>query len=488
MRKILWFAIIAILLQAPSASADSPAQTMEILQKMQKQMTDMQRTIDAQNLRIQQLESKKVLETPQPSVGLQPGAQAAATMSDKDFQASLKNNIGKVIPWLEGAKVGGDFRLRYEAFDYFDKNNDAGSTGTASDRSRNRFRIRLRWGFEKDYGDDWTFGYRMATGNTTDQVSTNQTLGNSGYFNFKSFNIERAYVTYTPSDLKNRGAISDVTLGAGKFENPFLRYSTPIVWDSDVTPEGAYQKVNFQLHTGEDNKLNLYTTLGEFILNENTGSDTDASLMAAQAALTWSTYRLHSDLPVDLTLASSIYNYTDWFQTVTNNSAGTSYLRTNTLVADDFKVLDIYPEVQFYVDRTPVTLWYDYVKNLNNVGTKDIVQSGGNDIHDQDEAWGLGFKFGKTKKKGDWDLQYGYYEIGTNAVVAAFNDADLGGPGQNGFTNRKGHKLGLGYQMTDNIVVNWTGLVVRPLNPSVQVANSTNEHVFRSQLDLNYKF
>ena len=25
----------------------------------------------------------------------------------------------------------------------------------ASDRTRNRFRIRLRWGFEKDYGDDY---------------------------------------------------------------------------------------------------------------------------------------------------------------------------------------------------------------------------------------------------------------------------------------------------------------------------------------------
>jgi hypothetical protein len=490
MRRVFGIVAVTFLVQASAAFADAPESMMETLQKMQRQMANMQGTIDAQNLRIQQLESRKVLETPQPSTALQPGAQTSATMSDTDFQKSLKENIGEVIPWLKGAKIGGDFRLRYEAFNYFDKNNDAGSTGTAADRSRNRFRIRLRWGFEKDYGDDWKFGYRMATGSTTDQVSTNQTLGNSGYFNFKSFNIERAYVIYTPNSMKDYGPIKGVVIGAGKFENPFLRYSTPMVWDGDVTPEGFYQKVNFQLQSDENNKLNLYTTLGEFILNENTSTDSDANLIAVQAALNWSTYNFNSDLPVDFTVASSIYDYADWFQTITNNSASTSYLRTNTIVADDFRVLDIYPEIQFYVNRAPVTLWYDYAKNLANVGTEDITQSRGNDIHDQDTGWGFGLKIGKVKKKGDWDLNYGYYEIGTNAVVAAFNDSDFGGPGQNGFTNRKGHKLGIGYQLTDNIVVNWTGFVVRPLNPNPSsiVANSTNEKVFRSQLDLNYKF
>ena len=49
--------------------------------------------------------------------------------------------------------------------------------------------------------------------------------------------------------------------------------------------------------------------------------------------------------------------------------------------------------------------------------------------HANDFAWGLGLKLGKMKKKNDWEFSYGYYEIGANAVVAAFNDSDFGGPG-----------------------------------------------------------
>ena len=488
MRRVLWLAALAALAltQTVPLFADSPGDVMSTLESMKQQMTKMQETIDRQNLRIQQLESHKVLETPQANTPVQP---SQATMSDADFQKGIKDNIGEVIPWMKGTKFGGDFRLRMENFSFYDKNDDAGSTGTANDRARNRTRIRLRWGFEKDYGDDWKVGFRLATGSTTDQTGTNQTLGNSGYFNFKTFNIERAYAGYSPNGLKDRGVFKGVTIGGGKFENPFLRYSTPIVWDGDVTPEGIYEKATLQFVSTEDTKVNLYTTLGQFILNENAAVDTDAEMYGYQGALNVSTDSFGGgDMPVDITGAISYYDYPGWYQTVVNNTASTSYLRTNSLSADDFRVVDFYPEVQFYAKHTPVTLWVDYVQNVANVGTTDTAQSLGNDIHDKNEAWGIGLKIGKAKKKGDWETFYGYYVIGANAVVAAFNDSDFGGPGYAGYTNRIGHKFGLGYQLTDNILFNWTGYLVRPLDPSSIVASSTNEDVFRSQLDMGYKF
>jgi len=177
-----------------------------------------------------------------------------------------------------------------------------------------------------------------------------------------------------------------------------------------------------------------------------------------------------------------------------SNNTSTSFLRTNTLAADAFRVIDIYPEVVFYVDRKPITLWYNYVNNLANEGTDNAALSSGNDIHDQNEAWGLGLKIGKAKKKGDWEMFYGYYEIGANAVPAAFNDSDFGGSGGVGHTNRQGHKFGIGYQLTDALVINWTGYVVDALDPNTgntggtPVASSLNERVFRSQLDAVYKF
>ena len=133
--------------------------------------------------------------------------------------------------------------------------------------------------------------------------------------------------------------------------------------------------------------------------------------------------------------------------------------------------------------------WYDYAENIGNTGSdEDFAQSLGNDIHDQTTAWGLGVNFGQVKKKGDWSLSYGYYQIGANAVVAAFNDSDFGGPAGIGATNRKGHKLGFSFRLSDNIDVNWTGYIVRPLDPSTVTAGSSNESVFRSQADIVFKF
>lgn len=457
---------------------------------MKQQMNQMQETINQQNLRIQELESRKPVEISGPSAPAQP-----VQLSKADWQKGIKDNIGEAVPWMKGAKYSGDFRLRYEAFQFKDNNSDE---NIASDRTRNRFRIRLRWGFEKDYGDDWKVGFRLASavassGQATDNTSTTTTLGNPGYFTFKDIFIDRAYAQYSPGNLKDNGPIKGVTIGAGKFDNPFFRYSTPIVWDSDLTPEGIYEKANFQLYNGEKNKLNLYTTLGQFITNENSGTDADAGIYGYQGALNWSTHHFNTKQPVDVTGAVSFYDVTDWSNTVlaSGNTASTSFLRTNTLEAGGFRMVDVYPEVQFYIGDNQATLWYNYVNNVGNDRNFTSGTAAGDDIHDMDTAWGLGAKFGKAKKKGDWEAYYGYYEIGANAVVAAFNDNDFGGPGGAGHTNRQGHKFGVGYSLTDSIMVNWTGYVVTPLNPNTSttpVANSLNETVFRSQADLNYKF
>ena len=178
---------------------------------------------------------------------------------------------------------------------------------------------------------------------------------------------------------------------------------------------------------------------------------------------------------MEFTGAVSYYEYTNWAQTIgaTNNIAF-SLLRTNTTAADNFRVLDFYPEITFSAFDMPVTVWGNIVA--------------GQAIHDANDAYGIGLKIGKAKSKGSWEASYGYYEIGANAVVAAFSDGDFGGPGGIGFTNRQGHKFGFMYQLTDAINVGWTGYIVTPLNPNAAVANSLNETVLRSQFDIVYKF
>ena len=64
-------------------------------------------------------------------------------------------------------------------------------TGAAEDDPRNRFRMRLRYGFEKKLGSDFKVGFGMASGESAvnnghqgDPTSTNQTFTN--LFNFKN--------------------------------------------------------------------------------------------------------------------------------------------------------------------------------------------------------------------------------------------------------------------------------------------------------------
>lgn len=449
-----------------------------LVESLQAEMGRMRQTIEEQNRRIQALETVRVVEKGVPETRLE--------VSTKPLEAEekkvLSQRIGEAVPWLSGAKFGGDFRLRQEYFDATNKDDSQGPTGTANDRSRNRFRMRLRWGFQKDFSDGWQFGFRLVTGSTTDQTGTNATLGNPGYFNFKSFQIDKAYVALTPAALQNAGALRSSSFGAGKFENPFLRYSTGIVWDGDVMPEGLYEKATWRLLEGPDSKLELHGTAGQFIVNENAASESDAQIFGYQGALGITRG------PLETSAALSYYDYTNWFQTVTSNSAGTSYLRTNSIVADNFRVLDVYPEAAFPLFGKRAAVWADFAKNLANVGTEDAAQSGGDGIHDSDDAWGVGFKFGSSKKKGEWELLYGYYEIGANAVVAAFNDSDFGGPGYVGFTNRMGHKIGLTHRLSDTMTAGLTLYFVEPLTPSTRVASSPNESVFRSQADLSYQF
>ena len=490
-RTISFILLTGFLLAGVPAYADAPGDVTTALESMKQQMTQMQETISRQSQKIQDLESRVAGEPARPSIPLEPQKIQASDIPDSEWQKGIKDNVGEVVTWLKGLKFGGDMRLRTESFSYFDK---ATETGAATDRSRNRFRLRLRYGFEKDYGDDWKLGFRMATatagtnGVATDNTSTNVTFSNPGFFTYKNIYIDRAYATYTPNGLKDYGPIQGVTIGAGKFDNPFLRYSTPIVWDGDVTPEGVYERIDFKLVNSEETQLNLQGTAGQFLVNENSGWETDAQIFGWQGAVNLSTYRFGTDLPVDFSTAVSFYDYPNFSQTIgSTNTTSTSFLRTNTSALDNPRVLDIYPEIVFYVDRWPVTLFYNHVDNIGEI-RDSLIDT--NQIHGEDTAWGLGARLGKLKNQGDWEFHYAYYRIGANAVVAAFNDSDFGGPGGAGFTNRYGHKFGVGWQFAKYAALSWTGYLVTPEDvvTSAVAANAADESVFRSQFDVLWKF
>ncbi len=122
---------------------------------------------------------------------------------------------GTTAEWTERISIEGDIRVRSQSDRAGSANpspNDfltaslggttrapdfaaGSSTGLAigsTQDDRDRMRVRARLGVNARVSDTITAGIRLATGNTTDRVSTNQTLGQN--FNRYQFLIERAFV------------------------------------------------------------------------------------------------------------------------------------------------------------------------------------------------------------------------------------------------------------------------------------------------------
>jgi hypothetical protein len=176
--------------------------------------------------------------------------------------------------WTKRIKINGDFRLRYE-WDLFDKRNsnlfpdfqalNSGKPFDLQDKAdhpipllnttddRERLRIRARLGLTADITDDVSVGLRLATGNTTNPVSTNQTLGST--LANDNFALDRAYIRYQPTPW--------LTLFGGRFENPW--FYTDLVWDPDLNFDG----VAAQYAPHPNGKVSPFVTVGAFSV-ENT--------------------------------------------------------------------------------------------------------------------------------------------------------------------------------------------------------------------------
>lgn len=482
--------ILAVCLMTfSSVSFADEAQLMDMVKQMQKQMNDLQSTLMAQKTEIEALKAGgggKIQMAPS-------GVEATPPMSEAEFNQRLGDATGGANKWLKDLKFSGDLRLRYEAF-----NLHTGNPADTYQSDRNRFRFRLRYGFEKTFNPEMKVGFSMASGDKAvatgyngDPISTNQTLGNN--FNFKNIWIEKAYATYTPEWAKI-GPVTGFETTAGKFNNPFEKGSTDMIWDRDLKPEGIYEKIDAKILDTENFDLKGYLTTGQFVLSEsgNTGTK-DANLFAYQAGLNPVFYVPGLERPVDALSAVSVYSYQNYAKQpydsyVPTSSSGTSMANGNltgpasgTLNAGHFNVLSFYQEVALYPYGIPVRPFAEFARNMDNKST--LMTDSGSD------AWSLGLTLGKLVKKGDWQGSYQYKWIGANAVPGAFNDSDFGGYNYGG-TNKAGSAIKLGYNLTDYLTVNGACFLVSPIAVRSTTANGfqLDEAVRRFQLDMTYKF
>ena len=495
-----------VLAQVGSVFADD-AQLLDLVKGLQKQ-------IEAQNQRIQQLESRGggsisnvPLDQLEKDVALlkrqQEVNQEVQIKNDKDFSKKVGESLGGADKWLKDLTFNGDLRLRYEAIDYHSGAFvPSGNSGTGNTPDRNRFRFRLRYGFEKKLSPEWKAGFGLSSsdnqqyGTQTDPTSPNATFNNN--FDFKDIWIDKAYATYAPEWAKV-SPVSTFSITAGKTENPFERGSKQLIWKmNNIRPEGLAETADFDLFQGDNINLKAYGLLGQYVLQERGSYSTaanpqkDAELFAYQVGINPIISSGLTKEPIEELSTLSVYSYPGYagnnnWQIPTGTSTPTfvSLARGNpssgtNLSAKSFNVIDTYHEFTVKAFGTPVSPYFEYAKNVSD----DSPFAG---IRDATQAWAVGINLGKVKKKGSWEADYAYKNIGANSVVGAFADSDFGGG--TGAPGNRGSVIRVGYGLTDFLKVNLTAFLTEPLNPGYGgISGIKDETVKRFQTDLIWKF
>lgn len=405
----------------------------------------------------------------------------------KDYQIQVRQET----PWLENLSSKGDIRLRYEGIER--------ESEDSSDR--NRFRLRLRWGLEKKFNDEWKAGFRLASGESANTpTSTNQTL--DGEFGFKNIFIDRAYAKFTPTQRAQEmlgAGVNAVEVGAGKVENPYDRdrWNSTIIWDSDVTPEGIYEKMDFRLMDDPASGafLDLNTLQGQWVIDEDSDlSPGDHEMLSYGFGVTYQWKKNH-----DAALKVTYYDWQDYAQFIKSSSIVNENLGGNDREVSDFKILNFYAETNFEVqtwwwETQPLKVYGDYANNTglqDDIGTTDESLQNPALRGDSDDAFSVGLTLGKAKDRGSWAFTYEYLYIEPNAVVGNFSEADLGV----GFANNQGHRLSWKYMLLKDLELQLSAWLVERVDTTKLTfgasslrPNGDDDQVFRAQFDLVWKF
>ncbi|MBN1625263.1 MAG: putative porin [Deltaproteobacteria bacterium] len=374
--------------------------------------------------------------------------------------------------WAGRIEWGGDIRARYQK-DFYDEDNydllydpDANEiVNTTVDRSRYRYRIRLtveadvmNKGTEINAGEIKA-GARLASGNTGDPISTNDTMGD--YLNKDTVTLDRAYLkwTYKPTYPK-WGLIPRVTAVAGRFASPW--FSTDLVWDSDVNFEGM--ALTIETDTLLEHPLKWFVIAGAFPVQELELFQEDKWLFGWQLGMNY-----EKPLGLSARVAAAYYNFEgtsgEFFDdpsgTYTNETeplfrqVGNSLFDINTdssnetwALAAEYKLMNLTAELD-YARWFPfhIILTGDYVKNIGFDREEVSARMGYSEYPEETTGYQAGLTVGYPTPRGfgEWNASLFYRRLGADSVLDAFTDSDfwLGG------TNTKGWILGGQYGLSE---------------------------------------
>lgn len=401
--------------------------------------------------------------------------------SDKDFTRTFQAKTG-MPDWVSSMRLGGDLRLRYDGI-YID---DVKSAATTSDR--NRLRYRLRFGPTFNLFDDYEIGIRLGSGEQKkgptplgDPISGNDTFTNNG--GKKPLWIDLAYVKWTAIN----NASWSLALTGGKMENPF--HLSDVLFDPDYTPEGFASQLSYRFSDAHSLKWNN----GFFGLKESSSTSKDSYLMGTQ--LRWEgiwSPKLSTSLGASVLAISDRAQLNQPTATSGVPDVNSGNNRTGGLTgapAAGFNPIVIDAAVSYtlesfplYPGQFPIRLFGDYVDNPSAHSIRN-------------HAYMAGVMFGKSGKKGTWDVSYRWKRLEGDYWYEELADSDHGayyaaessrgaagyGPG----VNIQGHYMRAAYSPKESLTLSVTYYLFKLIDTAPGAANPDTGRI---QVDASWKF
>ena len=405
----------------------------------------------------------------------------------------------KMSDSIKSIGLYGDVRLRYE---YRGADNAPGSGASESTYQRERFRYAVRLGLRGDLFDNFYYGLRVETSsnprspwvtfgddsNPTPSAKTSDTVG-----------IGQVYLGWRAANW--------LELTVGKMPMPL--YVTPMIWDSDINPEGAAEKFKYSI-----GDVDLFATFGQFLYQDsnpdNSFPSSDTFLLAWQMG---ANVKLAKD--VSLKIAPVLYTYTGQGQNNGLNhpfsGQGLNGLNPNTSGynqngINDLLVLETPAEFNFNVGQHKARVFGDFAYNFSGDSRARAAAAatalerglpyavtGQNKAYQVGVGFGnLGLVYGQTSKKNTWEARVYWQHIEQYAADVNLLDSDF----FDGRANLEGVYAAFAYSFTDSIIGTIRYGYAQPINHQLGTGGNNLDLPILNpikdynllQLDLTWRF
>ncbi len=341
----------------------------------------------------------------------------------------------------------GDIRFRYES-------QQTEKTTNAVDYARDRYRTRLRFGFDTWINEELSAGVKLATGDLgnalAETVSRNETYND--LFQPKSIYLNEAFINYHPVSYGLDGKVN-VILGKRDVAKTLVRVDD-LLYDGDLTIEGV------TLQYGKDSegkdKDGLMMVAGYYFLDErfnatNHSNENDPFMTVLQVAYKGEL----NDMNYMVGVGDNNFRNLNHFSFVTTDPAAgaaspLNYVKAatyaNSINVADRNVIELFGTLGGDLTETlPWKLYGQYAFNTSGDSHGKNIENG------KRKAWLAGVTIGNAKQPGQWALDFNYNHIERDSVFPIFTDSDRKVGDWN--TNTKGWELGATYHLVQNMTV-----------------------------------